>query len=690
VNKEGQREEKDTMENKIFRSICGFCHTNCGVNIHVKDGAISRIEGDPEHPVNRGYLCPKAQAIKPLLESEERLKYPLMKTKGGFTRISWDTAFEFAAEKLLRIRETHGPESLFHSHGAPVTYGARDGFIQFMGAFGSPNFTGVANTCFVPRLVAFNQAFGGRPEPDFENTKLVIFWGANPLNTTRFSSYAAYDGFNLIVPRLKERGAKIILIDPVHSESVSFADEWIRPNIATDSALGLAMAHTIIFESLYDREFVGEWVTGFDEIRKHVEPMTPEWAETITGVSANRIRELARLYAATDGAIILDGNGLDMHTNGVDMVRVITLLIALTGNIDKPGGNVYNSVVPQTPLPTIKSDKKRMARDKFRLFPVVPYPAVKESLLSDAPIPRAMIVHHSNPVLVQANQERTKEALGKLDFLMVLDIFPTATTQIADLILPAAADFEAVDYRAYSSSKGGFLALREKVFEPMGESRSVFAVEYELAKRMGIEKEYPFRSDEEWIDFVLKPAGVTLNDLRKDHIVYASPPVVYRKYKKDGFKTPSRKVECYSQRFQDAGYGALPVFEMPEEASVTTEYPLLCTTRRPAEFVHTKLFNIPIMRKRYPDPLLMIHPKDAGSRGIHHGDLAEARSPRGTVQLKTKITNDIGPGMISIDFGWGNPTDEKPCINSLTSDSVWDPISGGYPNRLFVCEVTKV
>lgn len=679
------------MENNVVRSMCGFCHANCGVRIHVQEGKISRIEGDPDHPVNRGYLCPKAQAIKPLLESEDRLKFPLKKTKGGFARISWDEALDFAAERLTKIREAYGPESLFHSHGAPVTYGARDGFLQFMGVFGSPNFTGVANTCHVPRLVAFIQAFGGRPEPDFENTRLVILWGSNPVNTTRFSSYTTYDGFHLIVPRLKERGAKIIVIDPVRSESISLADEWVRPNIATDSALGLAMAHTIITEGLYDREFVGQWVAGFDKIRKHVETMTPEWAEKITSIPADRIRELARLYATTDGALIVDGNGLDMHTNGVDMVRVITILIALTGNIDKPGGNVFFSIIPQTPLPTVKTEKKRMGLEQFQLFPMIPYPAVKEALLNEDPgRPRAMVVHHSNPVLVQANQERTKQALSKLDFLMVLDVFPTATTEVADLVLPAAADLEAVDYRAYSSSKGGFLALREKVSEPLGESRSVFEIEYELAKRMGIEKGYPFRNAEEWIGFVLQPARVTLDDLRNNHIVYASPPVAYRKYAQEGFKTPSRKAECYSQGFQDAGYGALPVFKSPKESSLTPEYPLLGTTRRPAEFVHTKLRNLPVTSKRYPEPLVKVHPLDAEQRGIEQGDLVGVRSPRGQIQLKAAISEDTGPGMVTVDFGWGNPTDEKPSINLLTSDEVWDPVSGGYPNRLFVCEVCKV
>ena len=684
------------MTSKILRSICGFCHSNCGLKVHVSNGRISRVEGDPDHPMNRGYLCSKAGAIKPLVESEERLKFPLKKTKGGFARISWDEALDFAAERLMKIREEYGPERLVHCSGAPVSYEGRDGFLQFMGAYGSPNLTGASNLCAVPRQVAFMDAFGGRPEPDYENTRLVIFWGSNPVNTTRFSNYAAYDGFHNIIPRIKERGVKIIVVDPIRSETVSLADDWIRPNIGTDAALGLSMIHTIINEELYDEEFAGQWIAGFDEIRKHVATMSPEWAEKITSIPADRIREFARLYAKTEGALIQDGNGLDMHTNGVDMVRVICLLIALTGNIDKPGGNVFFSIVPQRPLPTTKRAENWIGRKEFPLFPHSSFTAIKQALLSEVPDrPRAMIVHHSNPVLIQANQQRTKKALGNLEFLMVSDIFPTATTEIADLVLPAASDFERVDYRAYSSSRGGFLALREKVIEPVGESRSVFQTEYELAKRMGIEQSYPFRNAEEWIHFVLEPSHVTLDDLRNNQIVYASPPVVYRKYKEEGFKRESRKVECFSGRFKRSHCQPLPVFQYPEESHRTNPdgskgYPLSGTTRRPAEFVHTKFRNLPALGNRYPDPLVMVHPDDAGERGIRQNDWVEVKSPRGKIEAKARITEDLKPGLVAIDFGWGNPTDRKASMNALTSDEVWDPVSGGYPNRLFVCEIKEL
>jgi anaerobic selenocysteine-containing dehydrogenase len=170
--------------------------------------------------------------------------------------------------------------------------------------------------------------------------------------------------------------------------------------------------------------------------------------------------------------------------------------------------------------------------------------------------------------------------------------------------------------------------------------------------------------------------------------------VVYKKYEKEGFKTPSGKVQCYSERFRAANRGALPTFEYPKESSITNpqwsnDYSLAATTRRTAEFVHTKLFNLAVTRRRYPDPLLMVHPSDAQKRGINQGDLVEVKSPRGKIQLKANISDYIGPGLVSIDFGWGNPTDNMPSLNLLTPDDVWDPVSGGYPNRLFMCEVTK-
>ena len=188
---------------------------------------------------------------------------------------------------------------------------------------------------------------------------------------------------------------------------------------------------------------------------------------------------------------------------------------------------------------------------------------------------------------------------------------------------------------------------------------------------------------------------MTLNDLRNKQIIYASAPVVYRKYEKEGFKTPSKKVECYSERFKSCNYEPLPVFQYPKESHMTkpewlSKSSLLGTTRKPAEFVHTKHRNLPEITKTYPDPLVWVHPTDARTRGVRQNEIVEVKSPRGRIQVKAKITEDVGPGLVAIDFGWGNPSDMKSNLNLLTSDEVWDPISGGYPNRLFLCEIEKL
>jgi anaerobic selenocysteine-containing dehydrogenase len=306
-----------------------------------------------------------------------------------------------------------------------------------------------------------------------------------------------------------------------------------------------------------------------------------------------------------------------------------------------------------------------------------------------------MIVHHSNPVLVQANERRTRQALEKMDFMMVTEIFPTATSEMADLVLPVASDFETFGYRAYSSVEGGFIALARPITAPVGEARCVFEVEYELAERMGLHLDYPFHDAVSWITFMIKPSGVTFERLDQEQIVYATPPVQYRKYVSRGFKTPSGKVEFYSQRFEAGGYSPIPSFTEPagqpliRTALAEKGFPLLGTSRRPSSFVHTKLKNLKTLSKAYPEPFVWVHPVDASHRGITDGDHVEVISSQGKIAVRAKLTEDTKPGLIWIDFGWGNPTDRRASINVLTNDVYFDPVSGGTPNRLFACEVKK-
>src|SRR5271157_525481 len=598
-----------------MKTICGFCHTSCGMIVNVVDGRVSKIEADPKHPANQGILCPKGLASIELVYSRDRLTSPLLKTPGGFKKISWDEALTIAADRLGELREKHGPGSLIRFGGAPVTYDCRDGFMQFMASYGSPNLAGAGHLCQVPRMTAMRSVFGAVPEPDYRDTKLIIFWGSNPMGSTRYGNYATESqlgNFRSVVPEARRRKIKVITIDPVRSETAKLSDEWISPKLGADAALALSMIHVIIKEKIYNEEFVKNWTNGFEKLESHVEKMTSEWAEPITGVSASVIKKLAREYALQGPATIRDGNGLDMNTNGVQTVRAIQFLIALTGNYDVPGGNVVFPWIAQSFLPDMKKVKfqeKRIGQEQFPQFPEIPGPALLEALNEDRS--RAMIVYHSNPALILANTERVRRVFGKLKFLLVLDLFPTATAQMADLILPSASTFESYGYRAYSSRQGGFLSLRQKLIEPIGESRSFAEVEYGLARRLGIEKDYPFTNDVEWVNFMLKPPGLTIEDLREKTAVYAGPPMEYRKYLKGGFKTPSKKIEFYSDSFERDHYDPLPSYVEPLSLKdwrldQQKAYPFQGTSRKPYEYVHTKFRNLDFLKRLYPSPLVML------------------------------------------------------------------------------------
>ena len=678
------------MEQKL-RTICSFCHTCCGMAVTVKDGEITKVSGDLDHPASKGYLCKKAEAAIPLLYHEDRVRTPLMKTKGGFRKVSWDEALDFAADKLISLRDKYGPKTLARAAGAPYTYEGRDGFAQLLAVFGSNINTGVGHLCSRPRQLGITSVLGERIETDYEGTKLAVFWGGNVVAMNRYSVHSATPNFSQTISRIKKGGGKVVVIDPIKSESAVYADEWIPVRLGTDLALALGMIHVIIRDELYDREFVKSYTLGFDRLKNHVGACTPEWAAKITGVSSEKIQILARRYATERPGVIYDGNGLDMHTQCVETCRAIAILQALTGNVDRRGSNVFMPWSKQNAVPTIQPPKDPKEKGQYPLFLDYPHPVVVDMLLSDREDrPRAMIVTNSNPALVLANSKKTREALKRLELLIVNDHFITATAELAHLILPDVTGFERNSYRAFSSPDGCFFAFRRKIIEPLWECRPVFQVEYALAEKMGLEKDYPFRNNEEWVDFMVKPSGISISDLREKQIVYTTPPVQYEKFKTKGFGTPSGKVEFFSEKYQKAGYDLMPTFrERKEDPVIREKFPLDGTSRKPGTYSHTKYRNIPEVSSYQPLPFIWMHPEDAKMRGIVNGSWVEVESPMGRIELEAKIEEKAAVGVVIVDFGWGNPWDKVANINCLTDDQDRDPISSGTSNRLFPCQVRE-
>lgn len=675
-------------------TVCGFCHNYCGVIAYVSGGVLRRIKGNPDSPSGRGDMCPKGAAAPQVVYSPDRLKYPLRRTGSGFQRISWDEALDIVATRLLEIREKYGSETLVRCSGAPVTQSVRDSFVQLSAAYGSMNLVGPGHLCHTPRLIAFEATYGGMTQPDYENTRCIVMWGSNPAESRTWGSEAAYGRFTRLIPEAQRRGAKLIVIDPRRIGMVDTADKWLAIEPGRDDALALAMLNVVISEGLCDKEFVAQWTLGFDQLAEHVQPFTPEWAEEITKLPASDIRQVARIYATTRPATIHAGNFTDQYPNAVQTARAIAILCAITGNLDIEGGSVFLPHPTLSPLVSKPPAVKRLGADKYPLVPKTPFPYFIDAIFSGKPYtPRAMIVHHANPALIDADSTRIRQALGKLEFLVVCDIFKSATAELADIILPEASDYERYGFQCYASAEGGFVSLRQKVIEPLGECRPVFEIEYELAKRMGLEADYPWTDTEEWINYRLKASGITLDDLKKKLVIYTTPPLEYRKYLKNGFKTPSGKAELYSPTFESYGYSPLPEYKDLDavfEPSYLENYPLIGTTRRPGNYVHTRFRNIPALRKLEPEPLMRLHPEDARARGIRDGDLTAVKSAKGSIEIKAKVTGETSPGVVIIDFGWGNPWDKKPNVNILTSDEERDPISCSTPNRRFRCQVSRL
>jgi anaerobic selenocysteine-containing dehydrogenase len=232
--------------------------------------------------------------------------------------------------------------------------------------------------------------------------------------------------------------------------------------------------------------------------------------------------------------------------------------------------------------------------------------------------------------------------------------------------------------------------LQQKVIEPIGESRSVFDVEYDLATRLGLEEHYPWTTNEEWINFKLKPLNVTFEELQRQFLIYVNPGIEYNKYRAQGFKTRSGKIELDSQTLTDIKQDSMPVYRPFEESpDLIKRYPLVGTTRRPGNYVHTRFRDVASLRKMQPDPLVRMHPQDAERRKIVDGDLVSVESAEGKISVKVMVTDEIRQGFVIVDFGWGNSWDGGPNVNILTSDQVRCPLSGATPNRRFRCEITR-
>jgi anaerobic selenocysteine-containing dehydrogenase len=523
--------------------------------------------------------------------------------------------------------------------------------------------------------------FGKYPVEEM-NTKLYVLWGHNP-------EQSDFPLLLSIQENLK-KGSKLVVIDPRKISLAKKAEMYLSIRPGTDGALALALMHVIIKENLYDKDFIERWTHGFDKLVSHIEPYTPEWAERITWVKAEDIRKLARLYATAESASIFQGtNTQDQTANGTQNSRAFAILQTITGNINNLGGWVVGPRLSITGL-GIPTERIPIGAEDYTLFydlwgrkspfgQVVCFPDSVPNII------KALIVTGGNPVMSMPDSNAFREALQKLNLLVVHDLFMTETAELAHYVLPACTHLEknGLAY-SYNVCHGiPYLMLRKKAIDPLHESWSEFRFWKELAKKMGLGDVFPWETDEEVVELELKSTGLNYKEMKEEKVAgayYGEKKYGMEEYEKKGFSTPSRKIEIYSETFAKAGFDPLPTYREPDQSPMSgselyKKYPLILTTgARILYYTHGQHRNIKALKEKVPEPFAEIHPKTATHYGIKDGDPIMVESNRGKIKVKARVTQDILEGVVSIPHGWPREAN----VNLLTDVHCREPIMG-YP-----------
>jgi len=698
---------------QIHKSACRMCHGGCGVLVHVVDGVIKKVTGDPDSPLNKGELCPKGAAGIDIVYHPDRLQHPLKRVgargEGRWARIGWDEAYDIVADKLQHIIDENGPESIVVGTG---TGRHHCNFVpRFANALGTPNWCEPGHAqCFFPRVNVSHMTFGALPVCDYYgdvSPACVLVWGHNPLNSGPDGELPFH------TRRLMADGdTKYIVVDPRRTKIAAQAAVWCQLRPGTDDALALAMINVIIAEGLYDRDFVQKWTYGFAQLAEHVRAFTPDWAEPITWVPADTIRAAARLFAATKPAAVEWGCAIEHTPNSIQTARAIAILPAITGNIDVPGGWVFGTPAV-TPVPSLDENlspearRKRLGSQEFRVLgqanvqPSAHIPAVFEAMRTGAPYPvRAFLVFGNNSLLSYASSKAVYESLQKLEFFMVMDLFMTPSANLADLVLPAASWFEVDAMPAFPYFAENAVLVQQKLVQ-VGECKQDEVVFAEIARRMNLKVGTEDPTDV-YTGQLAAQTGITFDELRERGFVWR--PMSYRKYETAGFRTETGKIELYSPALERLGYAPLPYYAEPPESPVSTpdvaeRFPYVLTTGARILSVFTSEHRqLPKLRRIAREPEVDIHPDTATACGIVDGDWVWIETRRGRIRQRAHITDGIDRRVINIAFGWWFPErQDGECgvwesnANVLTDiGPPYDPAMGTYQLRALLCRIEKV
>ncbi|CAM4438269.1 anaerobic selenocysteine-containing dehydrogenase [Paenibacillus endophyticus] len=673
------------VQNGTVRSVCPFdCPDTCGLSVTIEEGKITKITGDAAHPVTRGAICNKVRQLNDRVYHPERLLYP-MRRKGpkgnmDFERITWEEAYDEINIRMTAIIAKDGPQAIlpYSFYGNMGVLNAEGMDRRFFHRVGASRLD--RTICNAAGSAGYAYTMGGSIGIDPEETvhaKLFLIWGCNLVSTNMHQAMLATEA--------RKNGATIIHIDVHRNRTSAWADQFIHLRPGTDAALALGMMHVIIRDGLADQAFLEQHAIGYHELAAQALAYTPEYVAGITGVPAEQIEELSRLYGKTTPSFIRIGNGLQHHDNGGMAIRTIACLPALTGQWGVRGGGAIKG----------NSWYSRLNADQIERPDLMPDPGVRtismnqlgDALLDSASPVNLLFVYNSNPAVVAPDQNRVRKGLMRNDlFTVTHDLFLTDTCKYSDIVLPATSHFENLDL--YTSYWHLYLQLHEPIMEPMGECKSNFTLFKELGLRLGFEHEAFDITEEQMIREALDSkhnsflSGITFEALQSHSWMKAggkSLPAVT-----SVIPTPSGRIELYSEQMLQDGYSPLPTHSPLKEPEI---YPFLLMTGPNHSFINSTFANQERLQKLEKEPLLHMHSGDAEALGLLDGERVKVRNGRGEVEIRLRIGSDVLPGvLVTQGLWWDDHRKGHQAVNALTPQRLADMGGGAtfFSNRVAV------
>lgn len=639
-------------------SLCNACSTKCGFTAYVVDGKLDKIIGDASHPYCEGTLCARGYGYADIAYSADRLTDPLKKNESGqFQAISWDQAYAEIGERVQSIIKESGPEALAivqDPRPSGKYYSQR-----FMNALGSPNVYTHGVACNMSKNSGFAQVIGASDyTSDVENSKMTMFIGRSYADAIRPSALHALE-------KAHEAGARIVLVDPRLNNSIAFADEWVPINPGTDLAFILGMAHVLVEQGLYDKDYVAANSVGFDEWASYLRSCTPEWAQEITGIDANTIERLATSLAEAAPAASIEPSWRGAfgcsYDNSGETARAVCAFNTLLGCWNQKGGALF--------LPSVSAGKLDAGK-----FPSVPkpegaivgakeYPLSQSSMgvstfaanLAATGMVRGMFFYNSNMVAGYSNPKHLQECVEALDLSVAIDVQMSETCMACQYVLPDTSYLERLELPEFVSAKTPVVTLRDKVIEKVHpNTRPVDQIFSELAEACGVGEYFGF-SVEDLADAQLASVGLSLATLRQKG-TSAFPEKTFEYGKTPEWKTPTGKIQFASDACEEAGLPRVPQWREPAVSVPDDGASFRLIGGKQAIHSHTQTANIEALMditKQYGLDRVWMNAGRAAELGIADGDTVLVSNDLFSGQIKVKVTERINPEALYLPSHYG-------------------------------------